>query len=82
MGDERRPNFMLRLQLLRDIATARDRVIEAAKALRDANQAWLEVSRAASHPARQRWMDADQEFQDAVDALWALEKERDNDGGV
>jgi 23S rRNA maturation-related 3'-5' exoribonuclease YhaM len=83
--EERKRDYMLRLQLLRDIAAAKERVVNAAKELRMANAAWLQISehrgegeaaQAAYILARTWWTEADKEFIDAVDALTALEQQK------
>jgi hypothetical protein len=65
------------------IRAAEKRVATAAKELREANQAWLDVihlagtGQPAYFDAQRRWMEADKEFIDAVDALAVLEEEKD-----
>jgi hypothetical protein len=65
------------------IRAAEQRVVAAAKELREANQAWLDVihlagtGQPAYFDAQRRWMEADKEFIDAVDALAVLEEEKD-----
>jgi hypothetical protein len=66
------------------IRAAEKRVATAAMKLRLANQEWLDVAyrvevfgQPAYFDARRRWMEADKEFIDAVDALAVLKGEED-----
>lgn len=66
------------------IHAAEQRVVAAAKELRESNQAWIDVAyrvevfgQAEYVAARRRWMEADKEFTGAVDALKMLEREMD-----
>jgi hypothetical protein len=86
MADDHREPFDLVSPWRRNkaIRAAEQRVVAAAMKLRAANQEWLDVAyrvevfgQPAYFDAQRRWMEADKEFIDAVDALAVLEEEKD-----
>jgi hypothetical protein len=67
--EQRRPDHMLRLQLLRDIATARDNIVGAAKVWR--------AQQAKGKGTMEVWQAYDEVLCKAVDLLMVMEEERD-----